>query len=120
LELAYLVHAVLGVFLRQDILPPQAQIAARSNYPVRLVDNARRGQLLHRGDQLLHRRQDRRMNCNRTGWQCRCEDAFLTLRREFPNPSYGASTAPKLIDAVSHDAAVLKHKEANDAKSFTF
>ena len=32
----------------------------------------------------------------------------------------GASTAPKLIDAVSHDAAVLKQKEAHDAKSFTF
>ena len=32
----------------------------------------------------------------------------------------GASTAPKLIDAMNHDAAVLKQKEAHNAKSFTF
>jgi hypothetical protein len=32
----------------------------------------------------------------------------------------GASTAPKLIDAMSHDAAVLKQKKHITPKSFTF
>jgi hypothetical protein len=30
------------------------------------------------------------------------------------------STAPKLIDAMSHDAAILKQKKHITAKSFTF
>jgi hypothetical protein len=62
-----------------------------------------------------------------SGKLTQCADAARG-QTAYSAPVLGAATSPrqvrqlrqKLIDAVSHDAAVLKQKEAHRAKSFSF